>query len=291
MTQRSQPTGDDMNTIFDDRQCRLGEGPLWHPERRQLFWFDILGKRLLSRENGTPRSWQFEEHVSAAGWVSRNELLIASASRLFLFNLETEASAKICDLEGDNPVTRSNDGRADPLGGFWIGTMGFNAEEGAGSIYRYYKGELRKLFGGITISNAICFSPDGSTAYFADTATQAIQKVALDGDGWPAGAPSLFVDLATDGFDPDGAVVDSEGYLWNAQWGAFRVARYAPDGTFVQAIALPAKQISCPAFGGADLETLFATSATVGLDAGEDDGKTFSVEVSVRGQKEHRVVL
>ncbi|MEC9403075.1 MAG: SMP-30/gluconolactonase/LRE family protein, partial [Pseudomonadota bacterium] len=200
-----------MSTVFDERQCTLGEGPLWHPERQQLFWFDILNKRLLSRDNGTEKTWQFDEYVSAAGWVSRTELLIASSSKLFLFNLETEASAKICDLEADNAVTRSNDGRADPKGGFWIGTMGFGAEKNAGSIYRYYKGELRKLFSDITISNAICFSPDGKTAYFADTDTLTIQKVALDAEGWPAGAPSLFVDLSADGFNPDGAVVDSEG--------------------------------------------------------------------------------
>jgi sugar lactone lactonase YvrE len=280
-----------MSTVFDDRQCLLGEGPLWHPERQQLFWFDILNKRLLSRENGLPRTWQFEEHVSAAGWVSRNELLIASASRLFLFNLETQASAKICDLEADNPVTRSNDGRADPKGGFWIGTMGFNAEKGAGSIYRFYQGELRRLFAGITISNAICFSPDGKTAYFADTDTLAIQKISLDADGWPHGSPQLFVDLSEDGFNPDGAVVDSEGFLWNAHWGANHVARYSPEGKFAEAISLPARQISCPAFGGADLQTLFATSATQGLDPGEDEGKTFFAQVSVRGQNEHRVVL
>ncbi|MCV0427578.1 MAG: SMP-30/gluconolactonase/LRE family protein, partial [Roseibium sp.] len=220
-----------MSNVFDDRRCRLGEGPLWHPERQQLFWFDILSKQLMTRENGTPKSWQFDECVSAAGWVSRRELVIASESKLFLFDLETQATQKLCDLEADNPITRSNDGRVDAKGGFWIGTMGFNAEKGAGAIYRYYKGELRKLFGDITITNAICFSPDGSTAYFADTATQKIQQVALDSQGWPSGSPRLFVDLGKDDHNPDGAVVDSEGYLWNAQWGANRVARYASDGT------------------------------------------------------------
>ena len=279
-----------MSTVFDERQCTLGEGPLWHPERQQLFWFDILNKRLLSRDNGTEKTWQFDEYVSAAGWVSRTELLIASSSKLFLFNLETEASAKICDLEADNAMTRSNDGRADPKGGFWIGTMGFGAEKNAGSIYRYYKGELRKLFSDITISNAICFSPDGRTAYFADTDTLTIQKVALDAEGWPASAPSLFVDLSADGFNPDGAVVDSEGFLWNAHWGANLVARYTADGKFAEAVSMPAKQISCPAFGGADLQTLFATSAAEGL-TGEHEGKTYFAQVKVRGQSEHRVLL
>jgi sugar lactone lactonase YvrE len=279
-----------MSKLFDDRQCTLGEGPLWHPERQQLFWFDILNRQLLSRDNGSPRCWQFDEYVSAAGWVSRSELLIASQSKLFLFDLETESARTLCGLESDNPVTRSNDGRADPQGGFWIGTMGINAEPGAGAIYRYYKGELRKLFGGITISNAICFAPDGNTACFSDTATQTIQKVALDADGWPTGTPGLFVDLGPQDLNPDGAVFDSEGFLWNAQWGANRVARYDPNGVFVEEVSFPAKQVSCPAFGGADGQTLYATTAAEGLEGG-DEGKTYFAQVGVRGQAEHRVVL
>ncbi|MBO6894536.1 MAG: SMP-30/gluconolactonase/LRE family protein [Roseibium sp.] len=279
-----------MSNLFDDRQCQLGEGPLWHPERQQLFWFDILSKQLLTRTNGTPKTYQFAEHVSAAGWVSQSELLVASETRLFLFNLDTEATRDICPLEADNAVTRSNDGRVDPKGGFWIGTMGFNAEPGAGAIYRYYRGELRKLFGNITISNAICFSPDAKTAYFADTDTQTIQKVELDDDGWPTGTPTLFTDLTVSGHYPDGAAVDSEGHLWNAQWGAHRVARYAPDGSFVSEVSLPAAQVSCPAFGGADLQTLFATTAAVDLE-GEEEGRTYFAQTAVRGQAEHRVIL
>ncbi|MCX2725481.1 SMP-30/gluconolactonase/LRE family protein [Roseibium salinum] len=279
-----------MSKIFDERQCTLGEGPLWHPERRQLFWFDILGKQLLTRENGTPRSWQFDEYVSAAGWVSKTELLIASSSKLFLFNLETEASKKLCDLEADRPLNRSNDGRADPKGGFWIGTMGIAKEPNAGSIYRFHKGELRRLFADITITNAICFSPDGTTAYFADTDAQTLHKVALDDDGWPAGEPELFKDFKSEGLFPDGAVVDSEGHLWNAQWGANRVARYAPDGSFVEEVLVPAKQASCPAFGGPDLKTLFVTTAAVNV-SGEEQGKTYFAETSVSGQSEHRVLL
>lgn len=279
-----------MSNVFDGRQCTLGEGPLWHPERRQLYWFDILNRQLLTRQDEIERSWQFDEYVSAAGWVSRAEMLIASASRLFLFDLETEARTKLCDLEADNPVTRSNDGRADPKGGFWIGTMGIEAEQGAGAIYRFFKGELRRLYSGITISNAICFSPDGTTAYFADTATQAIQQVSLDEEGWPAGTPTLFADLSGDGYNPDGAVVDDEGHLWNAQWGANRIARYDPNGNFVEDIAVQAAQVSCPAFGGTDLQTLFATTAAEGLE-GIWEGKTFFAETTVRGQAEHRVIL
>lgn len=279
-----------MSNVFDERRCVLGEGPLWHPERQQLFWFDILSKKMMTRENGTAASWEFDEYVSAAGWVSKSEMVIASASQIFLFNLDTEAKTKLCDLEADDPVTRSNDGRADPGGGFWIGTMGINAEQGKGSIYRFYKGELRRLYSGITISNAICFSPDGETAYFADTETQCIQQVSLDADGWPRGTPTLFADLSNDDLNPDGAVIDAQGYLWNAQWGANRVARYAPNGSFVEEISFTARQVSCPAFGGADLGTLFATTAAEGLDGGSE-GKTYFAQTSAIGQPENRVIL
>ncbi|WP_322893941.1 MULTISPECIES: SMP-30/gluconolactonase/LRE family protein [unclassified Yoonia] len=272
--------------IHDDTQCILGEGPLWHPVRGELFWFDILGKRLHCKA----RHWQFDEYVSAAGWVDADTLLIASQSALFRLDLRDGSQTKLCDLEADNPVTRSNDGRADPLGGFWIGTMGIEAEEGAGAIYRYYKGALRQIIAPVTISNAICFAPDGKSAYFADTPLQKIMRVSLDADGWPMGDPVVHIDLTDTDLHPDGAVVDAQGNLWNAQWGAGRVAGYAPDGTFIESYHFPATQTSCPAFGGDDLTTLFCTSAATGLD-GADQGKTYTTSTSYKGQAEHQVIL
>ncbi len=272
--------------IFDDTQCQLGEGPLWHPEREQLFWFDILGHRLHTKG----QHWQFDTYVSAAGWIDRDTLLVASARALHRFDITTGDQEEVCPLEANNPVTRSNDGRADPQGGFWIGTMGLNAEDGAGAIYRYYKGELRQLFAPITISNAICFAPDGKTAYFTDTPTQKIMRVALDADGWPDGDAVVHIDLTGTDFRPDGAVVDAAGNLWNAQWGTARVAGYRPDGEFIRAHAFPARQTSCPAFGGPDLQTLYCTSAAVGL-SGADEGKTFAIPTDITGQREHQVIL
>ncbi|BDY15245.1 hypothetical protein Sulfitobl28_12150 [Sulfitobacter pontiacus] len=183
-------------TLFDARACALGEGPLWHPERGQLFWFDILGKTLMSRQGDKTLSWQFDECVSAAGWIDRDTLLVASETALWRFDLNGAERSLVVPLEADQPLTRSNDGRADPWGGFWIGTMGFNAERGAGAIYRYYKGALRQLFAEITISNAICFSPDRRFAYFTDTPTRQIMRVPLDAtEGWPSAPPEVFVDL------------------------------------------------------------------------------------------------
>lgn len=278
--------------VFSTNQCGLGEGPLWHPMRQQLFWFDILGKQLLSQKDGQNLSWQFDEHVSCAGWIDVNSLLIASETQLFCFDLTTGTSRHIIALEADDAMTRSNDGRVDPWGGFWIGTMGKSAQANAGKIYRFYQGELTVLFDTITIPNAICFSTDHKTAYFADTPTQKIMKQALDAQGWPVGAAAVFVDLAAENLFPDGAVVDDQGHLWNAQWGAGRVARYDRQGAFMSAITCPAAHTTCPAFGGSDLTQLFITTATQDLDPPQThDGQLYVAERHAKGQTEHRVKL
>ena len=276
--------------VFDSRICALGEGPLWHPLRKQLFWFDILGKRLLTREAGKARHWSFQTHVSAAGWLGRDALLIASENGLFRFDLRDGAQRPVVALEADQPETRSNDGRADPWGGFWISTMGKKAEPGLGAIYRYHRGEMRRLSAPMTIPNAICFAPDKSCAYFADTADRRILRQPLARDtGWPVGRATPFVDLRAEGMNPDGAVIDAQGCLWNAQWGASRVACYSPAGVFLRAVALPAAQVSCPAFGGGDLSTLFATTGAKSA-RGRHAGQTFAVRPGVVGLPECRVI-
>ena len=284
-----------MTGLHDDTPCELGEGPLWHPDRGQLFWFDILGRRLLTREDGRTRSWRFDAMVSAAGWVSADELLIASERELFLFDLATGRSRPVAPLEADDATTRSNDGRTDPWGGFWIGTMGKAAEPGAGAIWRYHRGELRRILGGLTIPNAICFAPDRRHAYHADTPRRMILRQRLEPDtGWPAADPEPWIDLRAEGLNPDGAVTDAAGNLWNAQWGAARVACYAPDGRFLRAVGFPARHTSCPAFGGPEFTTLFCTTAREGLTAATlaaepGNGMTYAAAAAGRGLPAPRV--
>lgn len=279
-------------TIFDNRICQLGEGPLWHPERGQFFWFDITGRRLLSRNADGPLEWRFELMASAAGWVSRGQLLIATETGLELLDLETDKREPIAGIEADNPATRSNDGRADRQGGFWIGTMGKNAEAGQGAIYRYYRGEIRQLVTNISIPNAICFSRDGRLAHYADTREAKVWTQALDQDGWPQGDPQLFLDLRPEGLRPDGAVIDSKGALCVACWGAGAVIRFAPDGQQLERIEVGGQHSSCPAFGGSDLRDLLVTTALQGIEAPDNaQGLIYLVRVEVPGLPEPRVIL
>lgn len=279
--------------IFDSRACHLGEGPLWHPLREQLFWFDITGRRLLTRKDDVAQEWHFAEMVSAAGWVGEDELLVASETGLFRFDLARGRRRMVAAIDADDPSTRSNDGRADPQGGFWIGTMGKRPEQGQGAIYRFHRGDLRRIFPGITIPNGIAFAPDGRTATFADSPTRKVWRVALDAEGWPLGQPEVFLSLPPDGPEPDGAVFDAEGRYWLAEWGGFRVSCWAPDGARLAEIAFPAPHTSCPAFGGT---TLYCTSALQDMTdtdraAWPEAGGTFAAMNVAQGQSEHRVIL
>jgi sugar lactone lactonase YvrE len=286
-------------SVFDDRACFLGEGPMWHPLRQQFFWFDVINRKLLSRGpaggagTGLPLEWQFAEHVSAAGWLDREHLLVASETSLSRFNIATGARERVAALDAGNPATRSNDGRADPHGGFWIGTMGKSAEHAAGAIYRYFRGEMRCIHERISIPNSICFSPDGGLMYFADTPKQMVFRQRLGSMGWPTGEPEVFLDLRADGLWPDGSVVDREGAVWNAQWGVGRVARYLADGSLDLVLPVPGIHSSCPAFGGEDLKTLLVTSAQEHLQTPSPcDGLTyFAAQTRFQGNAEPPVLL
>lgn len=282
--------------VFDDRPCFLGEGPLWHPERGQLFWFDIIGRTLLTRKGSETGAWTFEDMVSAAGWIDRDSLLIASETALLRLDVETRTREIVAPLDlGEGK--RTNDGRADPWGGFWFSSMGKKAEKDAGAIYRFYRGEVITLFSAITIPNAICFSPDRAFGYFADTDKGVVKRVGLDGEtGMPVGEPEIHLDLASEGLNPDGAVIDAVGNMWLAQWGAGRVAVYDPSGKFLKAVDMGAPHTSCPAFGGPDFSTLYCTTAREGLDAEAleahpESGNVLFSEGIGRGRAEPAVIV
>lgn len=278
--------------IHDETVCLLGEGALWHPERGELLWFDILGRML-----HTPhRRFRLPELSSAAGWIDRDTVLMARKGALLRFDLTTGASERVAGLDEGNPLVRSNDGRADPWGGFWIGTMGLKAEKGAGAIWRYWRGEVRLLVPGVTIPNATCFSPQGF-ACWADTEEQVVWRQPLaEADGAPRGEARVHLDFRGTDLRPDGAVMDAEGNIWIAFWGAGKVAGFAPDGRPLQEFAVPATQSTCPAFGGEGLSTLFVTSAAAGLPQAElavapESGRTFALATGITGLAEPRVLL
>lgn len=277
--------------IHDATNCLLGEGALWHPERGELLWFDILGRSLFAGG----RRYRLDSIASAAGWVDRHSLLIARQGELVRFDLRSGEAETVAPIESDG--VRPNDGRADPWGGFWFSTMGLKHETGKGAIWRYFRGEIRRIAGGITIPNAICFDPEGRFAWWTDTAEGILRRQPLaEADGWPSGEAGPAIDFRAEGLHPDGAATDADGNIWIAFWGAGMVRGFAPDGTRLEYYPVPAAQSSCPAWGGELFSTLFVTSAAAGLseDAlteAPDSGRTFAIPTGRRGRPEPRVEL
>ena len=279
-------------TPFDDRSCFLGEGAFWHPLRQQFFWFDVLEGRLLSRDASGPLEWRLGRIASAAGWVDENRLLVATETGLTVLDLTSGTEAPLAEIEAENFATRSNDGRADRQGGFWVGTMDKTARPHAGTIWRWYRGTLRALVEDIAIPNAICFAAEGRTAFYTDTPTAKVWSQTLDPEGWPEGERALYLDLAPQGLSPDGAVIDSSGAFCVACWGDGAVLRFDPEGKLLDRTPVGGSHASCPALGGPDLAELLVTTAREGIDHPDPaQGQTWLVPAPAPGLPEPRILL
>jgi len=275
----------------------LGEGPVWNPADRRLWWTDIQNRRLRSLD---PNSGQVTD-VATPERVG-SYALVAGAPGVFLVAFETGlglltlADGAINWLERPElgeTGRRFNDGRVDRQGRFWAGTMVENSDLAAKDSAALWRtdasGALTICETGVQISNGLAFSPDGRTVYFADSPRQQIYAYDLDPDTGAISGKRLFAQVER-GY-PDGATVDSEGCLWSARWGAGEVVRHAPDGREIEVVKTAASQPTCPAFGGDGLKTLFVTSASEDLSTTEraeqpSAGDVFMFEVSVPGLAE-----
>jgi sugar lactone lactonase YvrE len=263
-------------TILSEHHCHLGEGCTYDPASDTAWWFDILERTLFQADlaSGTVARHMLPVMASVLAFIDDRHQLLATDDGLYVRYMTDGRLVLHTPIEVDNAATRSNDGRVHPCGALWIGTMGRKAEKGAGAIYHFHRGKLRRLYAGISVPNAICFSPDGATAYFTDTQQGILHRVAID----PATA------------------VDAEGLIWNARWGGSCIDVYTPAGQRTRTIATPAKQASCPAFIGRSFDRLLVTSAWQGMDeqaraADPHHGRTFILDVGATGRPEPRVEL
>ncbi|MEI9422459.1 SMP-30/gluconolactonase/LRE family protein [Mesorhizobium sp. Cs1299R1N1] len=286
-------------SVFSDHVCELGEGPSYDPATDALFWFDIVNGQLLEKPvaGGALKIHELGQMASAIAIIDDKRQLIATETGLFVRDVATGQMTLHTPVEADNPLTRSNDSRVHPCGALWMGTMGKSEAKGAGAIYWFFRGELRKLFSGITVSNSICFSGDGALAYYTDTSTGLLMRVACDpASGLPSGEPKVFVDHRSSKGYVDGSVVDRDGVLWNAVWSGKAVKAYSPDGTLLREVAMPVTQPSCPAFVGRNADRLAVTSAWKGKDDKQRQldpqaGMTFVLDIKVNGRFEPRVLI
>lgn len=285
-------------SVLSAEQCHLGEGPTYDVTTDTAWWFDIREGRLFEAHlgSGSIRVHAVGRMASALARIDAERQLVVAEDGCYIRNVPDGAMTLFCPLEADNPATRSNDCRVHQSGTFWIGTMGRKAEQGLGAIYALHRGKISMLFPGISIPNSICFSPDGATGYFADTARAVLYSVSLNPDtGLPRGEPEVLLRHTGIG-GLDGSVCDADGQIWNACWGASRIDVYSPQGERLRSLRVPAEQASCPAFVGPDLSRLLVTSAWQDMDAearstDPQAGCTFLLEASARGRAEPDVKL
>jgi sugar lactone lactonase len=286
-------------TTLSEHHCKLGEGCTYDPATGTAWWFDILERTLFQADiaSGAVTSHALPVMGSVLAYIDDARQLIASDNGLYIRDIASGRLTLHTPLEAHNTATRSNDGRVHASGALWVGTMGRQAEKDAGAIYHFHRGVLSLLYANVSIPNAMCFSPDGATAYFTDTSKAILHRVAIDpATAKPTGDPETLYDHRGGTGGIDGAVVDAEGLIWNARWGGSCVDVYTPEGQRIRTIAVPAKQSSCPVFVGKNLNRLLVTTAWQGMDeqakaADPHHGQTFILDVGTVGRPEPRVRL
>ena len=284
------PTGD---------QC--GEGAVWHAAHAAVYWTDI-NRFLIHRftlADQCVRTWFFEEPVTAIALTDRDDVLVvALGSSVILWEPASDVRHEpMFRLEGW-PEVRLNDGRADPRGSFWVGSMYNNVlADGStreivgkhGILYRIDPDSRTTVHRRkIGCSNTLGWSPDRRRFYFADSLANTMWAYDYD---QATGAIANETDFFT-GFKrglPDGSTVDADGYLWNCRYDGGCIVRVTPDGKIDRVIEMPVSKITTCTFGGADLETLFVTTASAAAPVGERlAGGLFAIQCEVSGQAENK---
>ena len=273
----------------------LGEGPVWDVAERALYWVDIKRQEVHRFDPGTGRDarWSTPEPVGSLAVREAGGLVVALRAGFHFLDLASGALAPVALPEADRPGNRFNDGKCDRQGRFWAGSMHHRAEKPTGALYRLDPDlSVHRMVEGLICSNALCWSPDGRTMYHADTGRGTVWAWDSDGAGVIANR-RVFVALdRSEGF-PDGATVDAEGFLWLAHWDGGMVSRYDPAGRRERAIRVPVQRVTCPAFGGPELDVLYLTTAATGLPEAELArqpwaGAILALDPGVRGLPEAR---
>jgi sugar lactone lactonase YvrE len=277
-----------------------GEGLVWVASENAMYWTDVCRFLVhrVSLDTGAVKSWYFDEPCVALSVTDKaGTLLLGLGSSLILWEPATDTRTNYGFSLDTWPKIRLNEGRAGPNGEFWIGSMANNVgPDGEGGTVDGLQGILYRIKAGqppliaktgIGISNTMCFSPDGRYLYFGDSNQNVIWRFDYDGATQTLSNEMPFF-AGYDRGKPDGSAIDQEGYVWNARFGGGCVVRIAPDGSIDRIVEMPVSNITTCEFGGADLSTLFITTATIFLDRHERlAGSLFALDAGISGAKPH----
>lgn len=273
----------------------IGESPVWSGREQVLYRVDVEGRSVhrFDPSTGTSQSWPLPEPIGSIGLRAAGGLVGATRSGFVFIDTLTGSVDPIADPERDIPGNRFNDGKVDRLGRFFAGTKNIaNTTAPTGTLYRLDADRsVHAVHRGISCTNGIAWSPDDRVMYLCDTWLRRILAFDYDRATGSATSPRLFAELdGAEGY-PDGLTVDAEGTLWNAHYDGARITRYDPDGRVMTVVPMPVRHVTSLTFGGADLQTLYVTTARARLSAEAlaaqpDAGSVFAFEPGVSGLPE-----
>lgn len=260
--------------------ARLGESPVWHPRERALYYCDIPGRALhrFDPHSGALRHWDFDTEVASLAPKMDGTLLLAMRDGLWRLDPASGERARLAAPPYDPAHERFNDGKCDPQGRLWVGTIYEPRDPALASLYCYSQGTLARRLGGVTVLNGLAWSPSGRTMYWSDTKAHTIYAADFDPAGGEMSRQRVFASfatkqpgqaLATYGGRPDGAAMDAEGCYWVAMFEGQRLLRLSPDGAVIREVVLPVRCPTMPCFGGPDLKTIYVTTAREHRSAAE----------------------
>lgn len=276
-------------------QDAVGETPIWIEDEQAIYWID-LGDSKVHRYDPAKdesREWKLNIPITALARRDKEKWILAAKTGLYFWDQEENKTKFIVDPEAGNPNVRFNDGAIDPKGRFLIGTLNdqdLNAPDG--SLYRLDPDlSIHKLDTGYAVANGIGFSPSGDTLYVTDMFNSRILAYDYNLETGGISGRRTFVEVPEDAGWPDGLIVDQEGFIWSAHWNGWRITRYAPDGKIEREVKLPVANVTCMAFGGTSLNTLYITTAWFMLSDEEraaqpQAGDLFQIETDAKGQLE-----
>ncbi len=273
-----------------DGAALLGEGPVWIPAEGAVYWVDIKAPAVHRHDpaTGENRSWPMPEEIGCIAPRARGGFVAALRSGFAWIDLDGVEIERFAAPEPDVPGNRFNDGKCDAAGRLWAGTMDDGETRPTGALYRLDPdGAWHRMDEGYVVTNGPAFRPDGRVLYHTDTFERVVYAFDLSADG-SLSNKRPFVRIPEGEGYPDGMTCDAEGFLWVAHWGGWRLTRFTPEGEPERVIELPVAQVTSCCFGGPELDRLYVTTASIGLDDAARDaqplaGHLFEVPAPVRG--------
>jgi sugar lactone lactonase YvrE len=275
-----------------DAHAQVGEGPVWDDASGTLVWVDIMSNAVHRYDPATGRDRTIDVGQPVGAAVLRgdgNGLVLALRDGFGMLDESSGQVQLVAAVEADVPTNRMNDGKCDPAGRFWAGTMAFEVAPGVAALYRLGPNlQVSRMLSGVTLSNGLGWSPDGRHMYYIDSTTLGLDVFDFEPADGSLGERRRLITIPPGEGLPDGMTVDAEGGLWIALHGSGSIRRYTPDGRVDRVVRVPPRMVTCCTFGGPDLTDLYITTMSLGLsEAGRRAqplaGALFRCRPGVRG--------